>query len=50
MWWGDHYAVEILKRLGVDPVDGTVRAGFVHHNTAEEVDRLLQAIQYLLDD
>lgn len=50
VWWGNHYAVEIIKRLGVDPVDGTVRAGFVHYNTAEEVDRLIRAIQDLLDD
>ena len=28
-----------MKRLGLD--EGAVRAGFVHYNTADEVDRLL---------
>jgi cysteine desulfurase family protein (TIGR01976 family) len=39
VWSGNYYAVEIMKRLGLD--DGAVRVGIVHYNTAEEVDRLL---------
>jgi cysteine desulfurase family protein (TIGR01976 family) len=43
VWWGDYYAVEVMKRLGLGD-DGAVRAGMVHYNTAEEVDRLLEAL------
>lgn len=43
VWWGDYYAVEVMKRFGLRE-DGAVRAGIVHYNTAEEVDRLLEAL------
>jgi cysteine desulfurase family protein (TIGR01976 family) len=43
VWHGDYYAVELMKRL--DLADGgAVRAGIVHYNTQEEVDRLLEAL------
>ena len=44
VWWGNYYALETMKRLGLDPEQGAVRAGIVHYNTAEEVDRLLAAL------
>ena len=40
VWDGDYYAFEPMTRLGLQP-EGTVRAGFVHYNTIDEVDRLL---------
>jgi cysteine desulfurase family protein (TIGR01976 family) len=43
VWEGDYYAVEVMERLGLQP-DGAVRAGFVHYNTFEEVERLLAAL------
>ena len=43
VWDGDYYAVEAMTRLGLQP-EGAVRAGFVHYNTFEEVDRLLAAL------
>jgi selenocysteine lyase/cysteine desulfurase len=43
VWDGDYYAIEVMKRLGLEP-EGAVRAGFVHYNTAAEVDRLLNAL------
>jgi selenocysteine lyase/cysteine desulfurase len=46
VWHGDYYAVEVMKALGLP--DGAVRAGFVHYNTAGEVDRLLDALARLL--
>jgi len=46
VWDGDYYAVEAMERLGLQP-DGAVRAGFVHYNTFEEVDRLLAALAEL---
>jgi len=42
VWHGNYYAVEIMKRLGLD--DGAVRVGIVHYNTADEVERLLAAL------
>jgi cysteine desulfurase family protein (TIGR01976 family) len=44
-WWGDYYAVEIMRRLGLP--DGALRLGIVHYNTAEEVDRLLAELEGL---
>ena len=45
VWDGDYYAVEVMKALGLE--DGAVRVGFVHYNTAEEVDRLLEELTRL---
>jgi cysteine desulfurase family protein (TIGR01976 family) len=46
VWHGDYYAVEIMKLLELEGT-GAVRAGFVHYNTADEVDRLLTALDEL---
>jgi cysteine desulfurase family protein (TIGR01976 family) len=43
VWHGNYYALEVMKRLGLDE-SGAVRAGIVHYNTADEVDRLLAAV------
>ena len=43
VWDGNYYAVEVMDRLGLGD-SGAVRAGFVHYNTAAEVDRLLAAL------
>jgi selenocysteine lyase/cysteine desulfurase len=48
VWWGNYYALETMRRLGLDEVDGAVRAGIVHYNTAEEVDRLLAGVAELV--
>jgi selenocysteine lyase/cysteine desulfurase len=45
VWHGDYYAIEVMRRLGL--VDGAVRVGIVHYNTADEVDRLLAALAAL---
>jgi cysteine desulfurase family protein (TIGR01976 family) len=45
LWHGNYYALEVMNRLGLE--NGAVRAGFVHYNTAEEVDRLLQELERL---
>jgi selenocysteine lyase/cysteine desulfurase len=47
VWHGDYYAVEVMKRLGLEG-GGAVRAGIVHYNTADEVDGLLAAVSKLL--
>ena len=46
VWHGDYYAIEIMRALGLEDT-GAVRAGFVHYNTAAEVDRLLAALDEL---
>ena len=45
VWAGNYYAVEVMKRLGLH--EGAVRVGFVHYNTAGEVDRLLTELERL---
>jgi selenocysteine lyase/cysteine desulfurase len=37
----------VMKRLGLEDDGGAVRVGFVHYNTAEEVDRLLAELARL---
>ena len=45
VWYGNYYAVEIMKRLRLE--DGAVRVGILHYNTAAEVDGLLSALASL---
>jgi selenocysteine lyase/cysteine desulfurase len=45
VWDGNYYAVEVMKRLGLD--EGAVRVGFVHYNTEAEVDGLLRELAAL---
>ena len=45
VWSGDFYAVDLIKRLGLDESGGVVRVGFVHYNTADEIDRVLEALE-----
>jgi cysteine desulfurase family protein (TIGR01976 family) len=46
VWQGNYYALEVMRRLGLEE-EGAVRAGIVHYNTADEVDGLLAAIRSL---
>jgi cysteine desulfurase family protein (TIGR01976 family) len=46
VWHGDYYAVETMRHLGL--ADGAVRAGIVHYNTEDEVDRLLDGLSALV--
>jgi len=46
VWAGNYYALEVMTQLGLEPA-GAVRAGFVHYNTPDEVDRLLAALEEL---
>ena len=45
VWPGNYYALEVMQRLGLE--DGAVRIGFVHYNTADEVDRVLAELDDL---
>jgi cysteine desulfurase family protein (TIGR01976 family) len=44
VWSGHYYAVNAMERLGVLDRGGLVRIGFVHYNTADEVDRTLKVL------
>jgi cysteine desulfurase family protein (TIGR01976 family) len=44
VWDGDYYAREVMTRLGLLQSGGAVRVGFCHYHTADEVDRVLQAL------
>jgi cysteine desulfurase family protein (TIGR01976 family) len=46
-WDGNYYALNLTGRLGVEKTGGLLRIGLVHYNTADEVDRLLTAMQEL---
>ena len=46
VWNGNYFALEVSLALGRDP-DGMVRAGLLHYNTADEVDRLLSLLAEL---
>ena len=44
VWDGDFYATGLIERLGKAESGGVLRIGLVHYNTAEEVDRTLDAL------
>jgi cysteine desulfurase family protein (TIGR01976 family) len=46
-WSGNFYAVEVIDRLGLVESGGLLRVGLCHYNTADEVDRLIDALRAL---
>jgi len=44
VWDGNYYALEACRRLGLEESGGMVRAGAVHYNTIEEIDRFGKAL------
>ena len=44
-WDGNYYALTLMERLGLEETGGALRIGLAHYNTAEEVDRFLQAMR-----
>jgi cysteine desulfurase family protein (TIGR01976 family) len=43
-WHGDHYAPELIARLGLREQGGTLRIGIAHYNTASEIDLVLELL------
>ncbi len=43
-WDGDFYAQGLVERLGLAGSGGLLRIGAVHYNTADEIDRVLDAL------
>ena len=47
-WDGNYFALNLSERLDVEKDGGFLRIGLVHYNTAEEVDRLLDALREIV--
>jgi len=47
-WDGNYYALNLTEHLDVEKSGGFLRIGLVHYNTADEVDRLLSALQEIV--
>ena len=48
VWSGHNYALEPIKRMGLEKKGGVLRVGLAHYNTAEEVDALLASLHVAL--
>jgi cysteine desulfurase family protein (TIGR01976 family) len=48
VWDGDFYATSLIERLGKAETGGVLRLGLVHYNTADEVDRTLEALEAMV--
>jgi cysteine desulfurase family protein (TIGR01976 family) len=48
-WDGNYYALNLTEKLDVEKSGGFLRIGLVHYNTVEEVDRLLAALDEILE-
>ncbi|MBL8812892.1 MAG: cysteine desulfurase-like protein [Planctomycetaceae bacterium] len=44
VWNGNHYALPFTESVGLEP-GGTLRAGALHYNTVEEIQRLCDALK-----
>ena len=42
---GNMYSPRLLRRLGITPEVGAVRASLVHYNTVEEIERFTEVLQ-----
>jgi cysteine desulfurase family protein (TIGR01976 family) len=47
VWDGNYYALAIMERLGLEASGGSVRIGFCHYNTIDEVDRVIAELAAL---
>jgi selenocysteine lyase/cysteine desulfurase len=47
-WDGDFYATGLIERLGLAERGGVLRIGLTHYNTADEVDRLVGALERIV--
>ena len=45
---GDFYAVRALEAMGISTENGVLRLSFVHYTTAEEVARLIEALEAVI--
>jgi cysteine desulfurase family protein (TIGR01976 family) len=45
-WAGNFYALPLTETLGLEP-EGLLRIGFLHYNTLNEVDRVIDALRHI---
>jgi len=45
---GDFYAHRVIRAMGEDPEKGVLRLSFVHYTRADEIDRLIEALDSIL--
>jgi len=45
---GDFYALRTLEGLGIDPQKGVLRLSFVHYTQAQEIEKLIEALERVL--
>ena len=50
VWFGDNYAIEVSRHMGVFDSGGVVRVGPVHYNSKAEVDVALNAVADILQN
>ena len=48
VWNGHFYAIGLVRQLGLEESGGVVRIGCMHYNTIEEVDKLIGALDIIL--
>jgi cysteine desulfurase family protein (TIGR01976 family) len=48
VWSGHNYALEVVRRLGIDEREGVLRIGLAHYNTIAEVERIIGSLRVLL--
>ena len=47
---GHFYAHRLISDLGIEPEDGVIRLSLVHYSNADEVDRIIRALETCVDD
>jgi selenocysteine lyase/cysteine desulfurase len=47
VWNGHNYAWEVTAALGIRDSGGAVRAGVVHYNDADDVDRFIAGVRQI---
>jgi cysteine desulfurase family protein (TIGR01976 family) len=47
-WDGNYYALNLTERLDVEKDGGFLRIGIAHYNSAEEVERVLEALRQIV--
>ncbi|WP_117235407.1 cysteine desulfurase-like protein [Vibrio maerlii] len=49
VWNGHFYALGLIKQLGLLESGGVVRVGFMHYNTLEEIDDLIEQLKIIVN-
>ncbi len=47
-WGGHFYAPGVVEQYGLEDIGGLVRIGLLHYNTKQEIDRLVDALHFII--